>query len=307
MIEHLQGRENRLEPFGWRGRQAEWIALACLHSGVFTRAQLGFHLGSDRWTALRFVRALIGRGVAAEETFEGRKVCRIYGRGIYRALGAENIRHRRAASTEVLLRRLLSLDYLIEHTDRPWLPTEPEKVSAFEILGIRSWLLPVRLYRGAAGSTRRYFPQKLPVALDATRAVFVYVDPGHDTDTGLRSWGTAHSGLWEALRKQRRTIEVVTVVRDRRASERAGRVLGRWVKSAGPAVAGDDPSIAGEIAGIERAILHADAPVLDEYGGLQAALKRIVELKELRRMPGRKAIIDGFRTWRSARLPGGGF
>ena len=31
MIAHLAGREKALEPFGWTGRQAEWIALVCLH------------------------------------------------------------------------------------------------------------------------------------------------------------------------------------------------------------------------------------------------------------------------------------
>ena len=57
MIAHLRGREAALEPFGWTGRQAEWIVLACLHSGVFTRAQLSAYLRIDRWQALRFVRA----------------------------------------------------------------------------------------------------------------------------------------------------------------------------------------------------------------------------------------------------------
>ena len=160
MIAHLQGREQALEPFGWTGRQAEWIALACLHSGVFTRAQLSAYLRIDRWQALRFVRAMSERRLAADETLEGRKVCRICGRGIYRALGAEDLRHRRAASDEVLLRRLLSLDYVLEHTGLSWLPTEPEKVGAFEALGIERRILPSRLYRGAAGNTRRYFPLK---------------------------------------------------------------------------------------------------------------------------------------------------
>ena len=27
MIEHLRGRERALEPLGWTGREAEWIAL----------------------------------------------------------------------------------------------------------------------------------------------------------------------------------------------------------------------------------------------------------------------------------------
>ena len=39
MIEHLRGRDRKLEPLGWTGPDAEWIALVCLHSGVFTRAQ----------------------------------------------------------------------------------------------------------------------------------------------------------------------------------------------------------------------------------------------------------------------------
>ena len=39
MIEHLDGREKELESLGWRGPEAEWIALVCLHSGIFTRAQ----------------------------------------------------------------------------------------------------------------------------------------------------------------------------------------------------------------------------------------------------------------------------
>ena len=158
MIAHLAGRERALEPFGWTGRQAEWIALACLHSGVFTRAQLSAYLRIDRWQALRFVRAMSERRLAADETLEGRKVCRICGRGIYRALGAEDIRHRRIASDEVLLRRLLSLDYVLEHTGLSWLPTEPEKVGAFEALGVERRILPSRLYRGVAGNTRRYFP-----------------------------------------------------------------------------------------------------------------------------------------------------
>ncbi len=157
MIAHLQGREDALEAFGWTGRQAEWIALACLHSGVFIRAQLSAYLRIDRWQALRFVRAMSERRLAADETLEGRKVCRICGRGIYRALGAEDIRHRRTASDEVLLRRLLSLDYVLEHTGLSWLPTELEKVGAFEALGIERRILPSRLYRGAAGNTRRYF------------------------------------------------------------------------------------------------------------------------------------------------------
>ena len=103
----------------------------------------------------------------------------------------------------MLLRRLLSLDYVLEHTKLSWLPTEPEKVSCFKRLGFPRKRLPLRVYRGAVGTTRRYFALKLPIAVEADRAVFVDVDPGHSTGKALRSWGVAHRGLWEALRNGR--------------------------------------------------------------------------------------------------------
>ena len=309
MIAHLRGREAALEPFGWTGRQAEWIALACLHSGVFLRAQWSRFLDTHPQQALRGVHALIAQGVAAEETVPGIKgigrVCRVFSRQLYRALGAEDIRHRRTASEAVLLRRLLSLDYVLEHPGLPWLPTEPEKVGAFEALGIERRVLPSRLYRGAAGSTRRYFPLKLPVALEAERAVFVYADPGHDTTTALHSWGDAHRGLWKALRERGRAVEVVAVARTRKEVDRARTILDNWVEASGPSEL--DADVSEEIARIERAILQGAVRILDEFGGLQAAMKRSVALtKQARRQPGHGSIHRG-SIWQTVRLSGAHF
>ena len=132
MIAHLAGRETALEPFGWTGRKAEWIALACLHSDVFVRKQWSRFLIAHPEQVRRGVHALISSGVAAEETVphirDIGRVCRIFSRRLYRALDAEDIpRHRRIASPTVLMRRLLSLGYVLEHPDPPWLPTEPKK------------------------------------------------------------------------------------------------------------------------------------------------------------------------------------
>ena len=124
--------------------------MACLHGGVFTRAQWTSFLGCHHEKVRRAVRALVAQGVAVEEDPPGidgiGRVCRIHAR--------------RITSAEVLMRRLLSLDYVLDHSRLPWLPTEPEKVAAFEALGIERPLLPQRAYRGAAGDTRRYFPLK---------------------------------------------------------------------------------------------------------------------------------------------------
>ena len=311
MIAHLKGREKALEVFGWTGREAEWIALVCLHSGVFTRDQLSDWLGIDRFKALRFVQDITGRRLAAEDTHEGRKVCRICGRSVYRALGAEDIRHRRIASPEVLLRRLLSLDYVMGHAHQAWLPTEPEKVAAFEALGIDRAGLPVRVYRGAADDTRRYFPLKLPVALDTGGAVFVYADPGHETAAGLHSWGRAHRELWTALQERDKSVEAVAVVRTDSEFDRAEKVLGNWTDPArSPSrsrASATGREIRSEIERIEQGIRGRDESVIEEHGSLRGCLARLAELRAALPTAPSEAMIDGFTVWRSTRLSGGLF
>ena len=310
LIRHLKGREKALEPFGLTGRRAEWIALASLHGGVFTRSQLSDWFGMDRFKTLRFVQFLTRRRLAAEETVGDLKVCRVCARGIYRALGAEGIRLRRITATEVAVRRLLSFDYVIEHPDLPWLPTEAEKVAAFEALGIGRSAMPVRVYRGAAGGARRYFPRGMPVALDSRRAVFVHADPGYDTSTALRSWRDRHVKLWEALRELGLSVEVAGVVCARRPLERARTILGNWTHADADARPVQSPGTAvaarREITRIENAILGMDDAAVEAMGGFQACLQRIAEMKELLRsgLPG--GLIDGHSVWRSSRLAGGG-
>ena len=309
MIAHLKGREKALESFGWTGRRAEWIALACLHSGVFTRAQWTRFLGCHTEKVRRAVHALIAQGVAVEENPPGiagiGRVCRIHARGIYRALGAGDIRRRRITSTEVLMRRLLSLDYVLEHPRLPWMPTEQETVGAFEALGIERRFLPLRVYRGAAGNIRRQFPLKLPVALDAERAVFVYVDPGYGTATALRSWGAAHRGLWKALRERGRRTEVVAVARTREELNRAGTVLDNWARKPGPSEV--DAEVSLEVARIEQAIVQGKVQILEEFGGLQAAMIRSVALTKRARMQAGRGLIHRTTTWQTVRLAGARF
>ena len=185
---------------GWTLREAEWLALVCLHSGVFLRSQyLAFIRRTNPALANRFVRRC--RKHAVEQPWNGSRLrlCRIAARRIYRVLGVEHIRHRRAAAPEVVLRRLLSLDYLLEHPHAAWLPTEDEKVNALTGAGIAKDVLPRRLYQGAVGAEYRYFPHKLPVALDTWRATFVFVQAEDETASAVRTWGSQHAALWLAL------------------------------------------------------------------------------------------------------------
>ena len=232
MIPHLLGRDRNLEPLGWTGPEAEWITLVCLHSGVFTRGQFCDYFGAGRQQAQRFVKTLVDRRAAVENrdfTFAGgTKPCRISSNAIYKALGVENIRHRRKASKPVLMRRLLSLDFVLENLGMNWLPAEPEKVEFFEKLGLPLRLIPSRIYYGAVGNQKRYFALKLPLAVDPEIITFVYIDPGHETHTELHAWGAAHGPLWDALRKKGRRVRVIGIGVENPIVDRTARVLDKW-------------------------------------------------------------------------------
>ena len=182
----FQERAGKIETLGWSAREAEWIALVALHSGVFTRSQYGAYFNDPhREMARLFVRALIEKKAGAEDERAmfpgGARAVHITHKPIYRALGIENVKHRRGAketTTHVLMRRLLSLDYLLERPTLGWLPTEDEKVQQFEALGISCATLPYRKYGATDKAQPRYFALKLPIAVDAQAATFVYVDLG---------------------------------------------------------------------------------------------------------------------------------
>ena len=296
---HLQGREKLLQPLGFTPQQAEWIALVCLHSGVFTRDQAEVFLGTSQPTAWRFTQQLLdarlsSRPVAAAAMADGRPICRIFGKAIYRELGIANVRHRRDSSIEVVRRRLLSLDFVLDHPDLPWLATEQEKVACFEQLGIDSELLPKRIYAGRANGRVRYFHIKMPVAVGPGQALFVYIDPGMGTRSELRSWGAAHRQLWEKLRAAGRRVEVVAVAWEQHLLDRADRVLQSWTVR-------DMSEAEIELLALRQAVAQADGDTVERYGGLNAALKKINQLAQESPVLSGRGMIDNFRLWGSSR------
>ena len=310
MIEHLRGRERKLEPLGWTGREAEWIALVCLHSGVFTRAQFCHYFDARRNRALRFVQTLMDRKLAVESdsvTFNGGgRTCRISSKPIYRALGVENIRHRRKAPPPVVMRRLLSLDFVLEHPGMNWLPTESEKVEFFQELGLNQRLLPRRIYYGAVGTRKRYFALKLPLAVDAETVTFTYVDPGHSTASELHSWGAAHGALWDALRKKGRQVRVIGIGAENRTVERAERVLRAWA-AADPRKPSEGLTVKQEIKLMGEAMDHDDKEVLGQYGGFNGALQRLAALQRLPESKVTEGVsIDDYSTWFAERFAAAG-
>ena len=308
MIAHLRGRDRKLEPLGWTGQHAEWIALVCLHSGVFTRAQFCHYFNTQRMTASRFVNALVHRRIAVERNWPlfngGAKTCRISSNAIFRALGVENIRQRRRASKSVIMRRLLSLDFVLEHPAMNWLPAAPEKIEFFEKLGLPLRLLPRRIYYGVAANQKRYFALKLPLAVDPEIVTFAYIDPGHQTDRELHSWGAAHGPLWDALRKKGRQVRVIGIAVENATVDRAARVLEKWAATE-PGTT-DEQTPMQELKAISEAMVQGDSDFLAPYGGHAQAMKRAHELFHTPEPEANEAkagvSIDDFLTWRAVRF-----
>ena len=219
-------------------------------------------------------------------------------------LGVEHIPYRRAAAPEVVLRRLLSLDYVLEHPRAAWLPTESEKVNALTGAEIAKEVLPRRLYQGAVGVQYRYFPHKLPIALDAIRATFVFVQAEDETESAVRTWGAQHAALWLALAAAERAVEVVVVGRDPERLAAAGRVLDKWASTPPESVTMAHEKAEAEMAAIRKAIATSDWATMEVYDGLNPALRRMRVLHAACAGSRRStAAITTGRTWRSTRVP----
>ena len=302
-----------LRGLGWTEREADWLAIVCLHSGVFTRSQYQARYGLSKQTASRFARTLLQTGIARETRLPDRRgyrptsICHVRARALYRTLGIENDRHRRSASPEVTIRRLLSLDYVLEHPDLHWLPTEPEKLAYFQRLGISLTDLPNRVYRGpfTDGLTRRYFPLDLPIAGSGATTTFVYANPGgrHRLQSDrVRSWVTAHAALWEALRDGGGAVHIVAVTRTDDAAATHAAILETWRGPPAPAV---PRSEADErlMDDLESVKITGDLRPLDKYGGVIDAVKarqRIRDREKAARWPFK--YIDAYSTHVAERL-----
>ncbi len=308
VILHLAGREAALKPLGWTGRDAAWLALACLHSGVFLRSQYMAYRGCTTKSAHRFVDRLLGaqaghqHPLAPDQGGASEHLCHVTARPIYRALGIEHVRHRRRGSPGLLFRRLLSLDYVIEHPQLPWLPTEQEKVAHFTGLGVPLADLPQRTFKGAVAPTIRYFAVKLPIAADDRSATFVYTVASSADINQLDYWGEGHQSLWNALRRDGRTVRVVAVTRTPGQARSIGRKLARWC---GPPPAALELSAAEQelMDDVQRARETRNWRILDTWGGVvdaANALDRIQRRNNAAAPPG--PAIDGSSTHVAERL-----
>ena len=293
---HLVHRTAAVQGLGWSPDDAHWLALVCLHSGVFTRLQYRDWHHRDKYAARRFVQRLTAAGVAREHPLPGRRTpqrfCHVFGRTLYRALGVENAHQRRLGSPALLWRRLLALDCLLAYPDANWLATGEEKLLFFLKHGYDEEDLPQR----RLGDRALDHVTLHPIAVEERRVSFVFPDPGHGTSRALYYWASDHLFLWEALRLDGVEVEVIAAVRDDGAKWLYEQTLSGWT----PAGAGLNEDERSFLQAIQAARRHPDPDEIGKWIGWMESDDLVARLRpRLHRPPAR---IDRYTVHFAERL-----
>ncbi|MCY4585597.1 MAG: hypothetical protein OXB98_06110 [Bryobacterales bacterium] len=304
---HLDGRAAILaDSLDLPTELAEWLAATALHSGCFLRSQLQFFFGyseENRVSTFRIIRKLISKKLIVETPLDTLGLlARVTNKSIYRLLKADNIRHRRTTSWPITFRRLLALDFILDHPHLPWLATEPEKVACFDHLGIDRSLLPRRTWSGASGRTIRLFGNKHPIAVDtySKQSWFLYADSDEQSHRGLQNWRNEHSALWSELYRLGFALFIVHASFNTRLETNVSRVFSSWTRQ--PLVTTPSPEIATKLLAIKDAIGSNDHQALEDYGGFNNALQTGAALEEQLSLENAISYSASYSTWLSERL-----
>jgi hypothetical protein len=200
-------RVNSIAAFGFTDRQARFLVTVMLHSGVFVGRQYCAFAGITHGQKVHdFVEKLLAKRFATATTFGRQQRGRIFHvqhKPLYAAIGERDNRHRKPVPIPRAIERLMILDGVLADPTLLWLGTEREKRRYFiGRLGTRLEVheYPRLVFGTAPNTTIRYFPDKLPIGVDAEgrRHVFLYL-PTSPTPMDFRLFLLRHAELFHAL------------------------------------------------------------------------------------------------------------
>lgn len=194
-----------LEAFGYTTRQAQFLALVAVHGGYFLRRQFVSFTGRTHGLAtVRFLDRAVSRGdVRALPYRRQGSVFHVCARPLYAALGQEHNRNRREAEWDAVVRKIMTLDFVLAHPTACFFATETDKSALLQELSVRQALWPSRKYvptRPGSNLTTRYFVDKMPWfrGTDDARLWIVSVD-AEVTLRGFETFLEQYRGLLGAL------------------------------------------------------------------------------------------------------------
>src|SRR2546427_5467968 len=202
-----------LGSLGYTEDETRFLYVVATHSGYFSMRQFLQFTGTKSGDkSMAFSQKLLAKGHATARSFlRNGLVYHLFSRIVYRAIGRENLRNRRAHSLEHIRTRLVALDFVLAHLQYEYLETEDDKLNCFsQQLDIPKELLPVKRYSGAIHNrtTLRYFVDKFPIFLcsgsfSSPVVTFTFVDPGLGILDSFKTHLLAYGSLFEALSEVR--------------------------------------------------------------------------------------------------------
>jgi hypothetical protein len=276
---------------GFTPRQAAFLVTVMIHAGVCVPRQYTSFAGIVFGQKTRdFFAALTRRGMAtAYPCWRGvGRLYHVHHKGLYRAIGEPDNRHRRAVTVGRAIERLMALDVVLGDRSPAWLGTEREKTAYFtERCGIDAADLPALVFVQRGGRTVRHFPEKLPIGLTSDgHPVFVYLAIDA-SGRALRSFLTSHAALLRRLRRWTIRLVLPAAAGTVQASHTA--IVHEFVSA---------PVRAGVLEEFRwfchrRAALEQGAPVIG--GGTDATRYAVA-----RRAFGAPRFFATYRTWRQS-------
>lgn len=202
-----------LRSLGYTEDEVSFLYLVATHSGYFSMRQFRQFRGTKSGDKImNFSQKLFAKGHATARSFlRNGLVYHLFSRIMYRAIGLENLRYRRAHSLEHIRTRLVALDFVLTHLQYEYLETEDHKLNYFcQQLDLPKELLPRKRYSGAAHNrtTERYFVDNFPMFLcsdcfSPPVVTFTFVDPGLGSLDSFKTHLLAYGSLFEALSELR--------------------------------------------------------------------------------------------------------
>ena len=198
-------RAQALGCFGYTPRQAHFLTVVALHGGYFLRRQyVQFIAGQHGLATTRFLAKARAHGHLREQPY-GRHgtVFHLCARPVYAALGQEDNRNRRRADWFPVLRKIMTLDFVLTRPMAQFWATEDDKTALLRELGVDQRLWRAKRYlshRDASKITTRHFVDKMPWYRDAgdPRLWFAYIN-AECTFAGFDSFLREYAGVFAAV------------------------------------------------------------------------------------------------------------
>lgn len=202
----FENRVSAVAGYGFTPRQAAFLTMVMLHSGVCMPRHYTKFAGIVFGHNTRDLFAKLTR-----EKFATAYACwrrqgtyfHIHHKGLYRAIGEPDNRHRRRPTVPRTAERLMLLDIVLDRPEIAWLATEKDEVAhCLDRCGVAREDLPSLVFEQGGSKTVRYFPDKLPIGLGASpdelRFVYLVTDPNPDT---IRRFMRTHRRLFERVNR----------------------------------------------------------------------------------------------------------